>query len=101
MSISSNISSIQSHQTMMSASANNIANANTDNYIPTSTTMQDNGNSVSANSRKADDNGSKASQTNLSKELPDQIIVQDMTAANVAAIKTQDDMLGTLLDLKA
>jgi len=101
MNISNNISSIQAHQTMMSNNANNIANVNSDGFRPTDTRMSDTGNSVKANSRQADDNGSLKSQTDLAKEIPDQIIAQEATALNVSAIKTQDDMLGTLLDLKA
>ncbi len=37
----------------------------------------------------------------LSKEIPKQIVAQNETEVNVAAIKAQDDMLGTLLDIKA
>jgi len=63
--------------------------------------MSNTANTVEANVRMSDDNGSKRSQTDLAKELTEQIVVEDVTASNVAAIKTQDDMLGTLLDLKA
>ncbi len=101
MNISNNISSISSHQTMMNVNGNNIANVNTDGYIPKDTKMTNTGNSVEAHVRKNDDNSSTRSQTDLAKELTEQIIVEDVTASNVAAIRTQDDMLGTLLDLKA
>jgi len=72
MSISTNLSSIQSNQTMMNTSSNNIANA-----------------------------GSYKNQTDLNKEIPNQIVAQDVLGVNVASIKTQDQMLGTLLDMKA
>jgi len=101
MNISSNISSIQAHQTMMNSSANNVANINTAGFIPTDTKISGNESSVSANTRKADNTGSKTSQTDLAKEIPDQIMAQDVTALNVTAIKTQDEMLGSLLDIKA
>ncbi|WP_188109191.1 hypothetical protein [Sulfurimonas crateris] len=101
MNISSNISSLQAHQTMMNSSANNVANVNSERYVPTDVRMQSSENTVTPNVRKADDNGSANSQTDLSKELTDQIIVEDVTAANVAAIRTQDEMLGSLLDTKA
>ena len=101
MNISSNISSIQAHQTMMNTNANNVANVNTDGFVPSDTRMSSDASSVTANTRQADDNGSLKSQTDLAKELPDQMIVEDVTAANVAAIKTKDEMLGTLLDMKA
>ena len=101
MNISSNVSSIGSHQTMMNTNANNVANVNTDGFIPKDTRMYDSGSSVKANTRLADDNGSKRSQTDVAKELTDQIVVEDSTAVNVVAIKTQNEMLGTLLDIKA
>ncbi|MDO8453124.1 MAG: hypothetical protein Q7S59_00975 [Sulfurimonas sp.] len=100
MNISSNISSIQSHQTMMNVNANNVANVNSDGFVPSSVKMSSNGNSVSANSRMAD-NSSLKSQTDLTKEIPDQIVVQKATAVNVSAIKTQNEMFGSLLDIRA
>ncbi|MBW6487615.1 MAG: hypothetical protein K0A91_00925 [Sulfurimonas sp.] len=56
---------------------------------------------VKANTRMADNNGSTRSQTDLAKEISDQIILQNATAVNVTAIRTQDEMLGSLLDTKA
>ncbi len=100
MNISNNVSSIQAHQTWLDNSAQNIANVNTDGYIPTQTTLKGE-DPVTANSSKSDDNGSQKSQTDLSKELPDQIMVNAGVAVNVSTIKTQDEMLGTLLDLKS
>ena len=101
MNISSNISSISSHQTMMNTGANNIANANTDGFRPSSTNISSSGESTTANTRLSDDTGLKRSQTDLATEFTDQIIAQDATAVNVSAIKTQDQMLGSLLDIKA
>jgi len=85
----------------MNNNAHNIANVNTDGFRSSDTRMLDSGGSLTANSRKADDNGSLKSQTDLAKEIPDQIVVQGATAVNVTAIKTQDEMLGSLLDIKA
>jgi flagellar hook protein FlgE len=101
MNISSNISSIQAHQTMMNTSATNVANVNSDGYTPSETRVVSSENSVKANTFKANDNGSKMSQTELSKEITNQIIAQDATEANVTALKAQDDILGSLLDIKA
>jgi len=72
MNISSNISSIQNTQTMMNQSAVNVSNINNEN-----------------------------SQTDLAKEMTDQITFSNTTKADVTAIRTEDEMLGTLLDLKA
>ena len=101
MNISSNISSINAHQTMMNTSGNNIANVNTDGFIPKDTIISNNGDSITPNTRLGDNNGSQKSQTDLSKEIPDQIIAQDAVAVNIAAIRTRGEMLGTLLDMKA
>ena len=101
MNISNNVSSIQAHQTMMNTNANNVANVNTDGFRPSDTRMSESGNSVTASNRRADDNGSTRSQTDLAKEIPDQIVAQDTTAVNLSAIKTQDEMIGSLLDIKA
>ena len=101
MNISSNISSINSHQTMMNTSANNVANVNTDGFRPSDTKISSNTESTAANSRLSADTGSEKSQTDVAKELTDQIIAQDASAVNVSAIKSQDEMLGSLLDIKA
>ena len=100
MNISNNVSSIGAHQTMLNTTANNVANVNTDGFIPNDTRITNNSNSIQANIREADNNGSKRSQTDLAKEIPDEIIAQDATAVNVNAIKTQNEMMGTLLDIK-
>ncbi|PHR55037.1 MAG: hypothetical protein COA44_11565 [Arcobacter sp.] len=55
--------------------------------------------SVKASFQKADDNGSLLSQTDLSKEIPDQIIIENGHAVQSTAIKTKDEMLGSLLDI--
>lgn len=100
--ISSNVSSIQAHQTFMNNNANNIANVNTDGFRPNDTRLRNSSeDTVTADSRLADDNGSEKSQTNLAKELPDQISITTAVSANVNAIKTQDEMFGSLLDIKA
>ena len=100
--ISSNVSSIQAHQSWMNNSADNVANVNSDRYRPKDTTLQNaNGQNVTANTTVADNTGSQRSQTNLAKEMPDQISIQRGVEANANAIKTQNDFFGTLLDIKA
>jgi len=101
MNISNNVSSIQAHQTFLNTNANNIANVNSDGFIPSDTKLKDNKSSVTANTVKADNSGSTQSQTSLAKEIPDQISIQAGVSANVEAIKTQNDILGSLLDIKA
>jgi flagellar hook protein FlgE len=101
MNISSNVSSLQANQLFMNNDANNITNVNTNSFVPTNTTITNNGNSVTAQSQLADNTGSSKSQTDLAKEIPDQITIDGVAKANVTAIKAQDDIMGTLLDLKA
>lgn len=102
MNISNNISSINAHQSMMNTSANNVANSNTDGFVPKNTTMSNNSGVVTANTRESTStpNYSK-SQTDIAKEIPDQMVSLKATEANVSSIKTQDEMFGTLLDIKA
>lgn len=100
--ISTNVSSILSNQTYMNNSANNVANANSDGYVPRNTTISETQNGgTKANTTMATDNSSKQSQTNLTKEITDQMTIEKTTEANVQAIRTQNDMLGSLLDIKA
>ena len=101
MNISNNIASIQAHQNMMNTSANNTANVNTDKFIPSDTKIHSKMDSVSSYTRKAEDNGSLRSQTNLSREIPNQMLAQNAIELNTTSIKTQDEILGTLLDIKA
>jgi flagellar hook protein FlgE len=101
MNISTNISSIGAHQTMMNNNANNVANVNADGFIPGDTKISNEGEAVVANTRMADDTMSEKSQTDLAKELPEQIVIEDVTQANAVAIKTQDEILGSLIDIKA
>jgi flagellar hook protein FlgE len=101
MQISTNIASLQANQTFLNTSANNIANVNTDGFIPQDTRITNSANTPVADTRATDGNDSAKSQTDLSKEIPDQIVAGEVAEANVSAIKTQDEMFGTLLDIKA
>jgi len=96
---SANVSSLIAHQGFANANANNVANVNTDGFVPTQTNLTNTSGSVNANFQKVDDNGSTLSQTNLSKEIPGQIIVQNGHEVQASAIKTQDEMIGSLLDI--
>lgn len=99
--ISSNVSSLMSNQVYMNNNAQNVANVNTDGYIPRQTTISETQNgSTQANTKQADSNGSERSQTDLSKEITDQISIEKIAASNVQAIRTQDEMLGSLLDMR-
>lgn len=100
--ISSNVSSLISNQTYMNNNAHNVANSNTDGYIPRNTTISETAQgSTQANTTLASSTLSEKSQTNLAKEITDQITIENVSEANIQAIRTQDEMLGSLLDIKA
>ncbi|MBE0492087.1 MAG: flagellar biosynthesis protein FlgE [Sulfurospirillum sp.] len=91
-----NANSMQAYNNWMSNNANNVANLNTQDYQATNTTMQSAGaNSVVASSSKSNN------ATDLAKEMSEQINIQGGFEANATAIKTKDQMLGSLLDLNA
>ncbi len=99
---SANVSSLIAHQGFANANANNVANVNTDGFIPAKTTLSNEaGVAVQSNFQSSDDNGSELSQTDLSRELTDQVILQNGHEVQRTAIRTQDQMLGTLLDMFA
>ncbi len=85
-----NISSMNIHSRYLNINANNIANINTDGFIPTD-----------MNLKLADDKNSLFSQTNLTKEIPEQILIGYGFEANTISFKTYDEMMGTVIDLKA
>ena len=71
-----NISSMNTHSRYLNINANNIANVNTnDKNLP-------------------------FSQTDLTKEIPEQILIGYGFEANAISFKTYDEMMGTVIDLK-
>ena len=96
------LSGLSAYSAKINSNANNIANVNTDGFIPQNTVIKEAGkDSTQAVTSQADDNKSEKSQTNLTKEITDQISIEKVTEANVSAIRTQNEMLGSLLDIKA
>ena len=100
MNISNNISSLFANQTFWHTGANNIVNVNTDGFRPQDTRITNASGSPEATTRITDNNGSTKSRTDLAKEIPDLIVSSGVAEENVAVIKTQDEMFGTLLDIK-
>ncbi|MCF6173965.1 MAG: flagellar biosynthesis protein FlgE [Campylobacteraceae bacterium] len=88
-----NIGSIGAHNNWLSNNANNIANVNTNDFEATETTLDNENNEVVANSSQTQ-NG-----TDLAKELTDQISITKGIEANTQAIKTEDKLIGSLLDM--
>lgn len=71
--ISSNFNALQQNNQFMNQNAKNIAEVSTQ----------------------------KSSNVDLAKEMTDQIVIKNINDANLEAMRTQDVMLGTLLDMKA
>ncbi len=89
-----NSNSMMAHNTWMNANANNIANVNTQDFNASSTTIQQSSNT----SLKAVSNPTGGS-TNLAKDMSEQIPIAGGFNAQAAAIKTQEQMIGSLLDM--
>ena len=90
-----NANAMMAMSNWMNNSANNVANVNTQDYKATQTTITNQDNSVVAKSNQSE-NG-----TELATEFTDQIALDKSFEANADTIKTQDEMLGSLLDIKA
>ncbi len=90
-----NANAMNAMSTWMNNSANNVANVNTQTYKATQTTLSEEANSVVANSSKTD-NG-----TDLTTEFTDQIALEAGFEANTKPIQTEDEMIGSLLDMNA
>jgi flagellar hook protein FlgE len=101
MTIGANISSIYANQDLLNSSAHNIANSTTQGLgrIETNIT-QNNGNTPEAINTKTQ-NDSQYSNTDLTKEITNQILSYVAVSANVVALQTQNEMDGTLLDIYA
>jgi len=87
-----NSTSMQSHQILMDINANNIANVNTKDFNAKDGRI---GNNLAVNS--VDTN----QPTNLTKEITNQINIEDGFDAQAPVIKTENEMIGTLLNIKA
>ncbi|WP_457560589.1 flagellar basal body rod C-terminal domain-containing protein [Caminibacter sp.] len=86
-----NVNSLNAHQILMNVNANNIANVNTQNFKADDAIIENN---LEVKVRKTD------KSVDLTKEITDQIVIEDGFKAQISAIKTQDDMTKTLLDIK-
>ncbi len=101
MNVDSSVSSIYAHQDLLNSSSHNIANSNTKNFERTQTTIEEQGkNGVKAVFEKVENNN-PYSNTDLTKEITDQIISYHVIGANAVALKTQNSVEDTLLDIYA
>lgn len=89
-----NANSMMAHANWMASNSNNVANVNTQDYAATQTTLQSgqNGN-VTATFE------STQSGTDLAREMTEQISIENGSEAQTRAIQSQDEMIGSLIDL--
>ena len=111
-SISSSASAIRVALTMMEASANNTANADTAGYKKDKVSLNESKNvGVVAKTEKSNEPGPKikdsygnaveASNVNYTEEVAAQIQAKNMAALNAAVLKTADEMEKNLIDVFA
>jgi len=90
------LSAINAYGTMLSNTANNIANVNTEAYKPLETTMKDNaGGGVSASTSR----NANADRVDISKEAVDLITAENGMKANIAVVRTTQETQKSVVDM--
>ena len=92
----SGTSSLNAHQAFVNNTSHNIANVNSKEFSAISSNLSE-GSEGSVNLQSKSSNEG----TDLNKEMPNLIVGEKGHSANAKSVKTQDEMLGTVLDLKA
>lgn len=99
-SFSAPISGLRANTTRMDVSGHDVANVNTPGFAQSRPvqTAQPNGTEISA-LQKVPSSSPEASATELAEETVEQIESSAAYSANLQTIRTQDAMLGDLLDI--
>ena len=111
--VSSNLSALRSYGKKMGVIADNVANVNTDGFKKNRAVLQEGPNhSVDVNIQKIDTPGAvydrfeghervekETSNVDLAEEFPEMMITQHAYSANLKVVQTQDEILGSLLDV--
>jgi len=98
----SSISSMNAHSTWMDVNANNVANVNTDKFKSVDTKLEEGQkNNPKVVLREGAENPTGRSGTDLTKEITDQIPIEKGFGVNASVVRTKDEMLGTLMDMKS
>ena len=112
-SVNCTISALQAYKTRLGVTADNIANVNTDEFKKSRTTLEEGTNGgVQVNIHRVNTPGlrykafegnqlaeKESSNVNLEEEIPEMMVIQRTYEANLKVLQTQNDMLGTLLDI--
>ncbi|MBN2418316.1 MAG: hypothetical protein JXL81_02945 [Deltaproteobacteria bacterium] len=114
-SISNNISALKAYGTGLAVKANNIANADSENFkksraiyseaenggVKTDIQKVDPENVFPSGNPEAASSMAQPSNVDLTEEIPGMVIDQRGFEANLKAIKTKEEMLGSVLDIIA
>lgn len=111
--ISSSLSALNAFATKLNVASRNASNVNTDGYKAERAVMAERGGGVYASVEKTGDPSPVALETrggvetlveksnaDLAGSMVDMMVASRSFEANVKAIKTADEMTGTVLDLK-
>jgi len=113
LSVNSTISALQAYKTSLGVTADNIANANTDEFKKSRVILKEGTNGdVQVDINRVNTPGHRyqgvegdqlvekeSSNVNLEEEIPEMMITQRTYEANLKVLQTQDKMSGTLLDI--
>ncbi|OHB24584.1 MAG: hypothetical protein A2X84_05860 [Desulfuromonadaceae bacterium GWC2_58_13] len=104
------IMGLKAMETRMSATANNLANVNTDGYKKDRVTLSENQHGgVNATAAKVNTPGATVEDQGTTRELSNVDIAEEITdtiptragySANLKMLQAQDELTGTLLDIK-
>jgi flagellar hook protein FlgE len=111
--MNNSLSAMSAFRKKMDVTANNIANALTDEFKKSRVTMEEgHPNGVNAVIDRVETQGfpkesisdgesvtDETSNVDLNEELPEMVITQTAYSANLKTLKAQNDMMGTLLDI--
>ena len=112
-SVNSTISALQAYKTRLGVTADNIANANTDEFKKSRATLKEGTNGdVQVDINRVNTPGrsyqklegdrlveKEGSNVSLEEEVPEMMVTQRTYEANLKVLQTQNKMLGTLLDI--
>jgi len=90
-----NTASINAHQGWMNNSASNVANVNSEDAVERQSTIASQDQTPKLHTTL------KQQDVALEKEMVDQMVIDKSVEANTKAIRTEDEMKGTVLDMLA
>jgi len=101
--LSSGLSGMRANQTALDVSGHNVANAETQGFLPQQIAFQETGNGVTVSVSQEGFRmaAQETSGTDLTKEIVQSIQYKAGFDINAKMVKTADELLGTLINTKA